>query len=63
MSDRVGCGSHENDAPLPNGFDYTCEDCMIPDSLDPPEFGDDQAYDKIDEDEADSPNLSARRPF
>lgn len=33
MEERVGCGAHGDDAPLPLGFDYTCEDCMIPYTL------------------------------
>lgn len=39
MDDREGCGAHgidENGDPL---FDYTCDDCMLPEPhLDPPEM-------------------------
>ena len=32
--DRVPCGAHED-----NAFDYTCDDCMLPEPhLDPPEM-------------------------
>lgn len=37
-SQEVGCGSH---GVSPEGvpvFDYTCDDCMLPDVVDPPEL-------------------------
>lgn len=37
--ERLGCGDHDLDR-NGNPFDYTCDDCMIPDSLDPPELND-----------------------
>lgn len=38
MDERVGCGSHgwADGSPI---FDYTCDDCMLPEPhLDPPEM-------------------------
>jgi len=38
MDEQVPCGAHKLGEAIPGSyFDYTCEDCMIPDSLDPPE--------------------------
>lgn len=67
MSSRLGCGSHDLDK-NGNPFDYTCDDCMIPDSLDPPELNDtidsDSAYGKIDSDDRPiSPPDTTARPF
>lgn len=34
--DENACGAHNLGGAIPNSyFDYTCDDCMIPDSLDP----------------------------
>lgn len=38
QSDRNACGAHPLGEAIPNSyFDYTCDDCMIPYSLDPPD--------------------------